>query len=59
MSEPPENTPNWRNLALQLTPGQRRRLFLLECELKVRGWDDEDIREMLYHSAQQWAAGRG
>ncbi len=49
--------PNWRDVALQLTLTQRQHLFLMECELTVKGWDTDAIRDMLWRSAQQWAPG--
>ncbi|MGO9101998.1 MAG: hypothetical protein ACLP9Y_22085 [Mycobacterium sp.] len=53
----PDETPkpDWRDVALQLTLAQRRRLFGLECDLKVNGWDAEEIRALLWQSAEQWA----
>ncbi len=53
---PDDDTPkDWRDLALQLTVAQRRRLFGLECDLTVKGWDAEAIRALLWQSAAQWA----
>ncbi len=53
---PDDDTPkDWRDLALKLTLAQRRRLFGLECDLTVNGWDAEAIRALLWQSAAQWA----